>query len=141
MFLFKYNKQKKYHCQDTTSLSQNKISVFCVDGAGALWIGTHNGGLNAFNRESETFTRYRHDASNPNSLSDNHVKAILADVSGALWIATFAHALDKFDPRTATFSHYLSNPANRLDTLVAPVTAIYASPADSGLVLWLGTKR
>jgi hypothetical protein len=34
-----------------------------------LWIGTESGGLNRFERQSGTFTRYRHDPHDPTSLS------------------------------------------------------------------------
>ena len=55
----------KYALTDPTSLSDNKIRTVYEDRAGTLWIGTWNGGLNRYERESETFTRFQHDPDDP----------------------------------------------------------------------------
>ena len=100
----------KYALTDPTSLSDNKIRTVYEDRAGTLWIGTWNGGLNRYERESETFTRFQHDPANPDSLSSDSVFAILEDRAGMLWLGTRAGGLDRFDPATGVFSHYRNDP-------------------------------
>jgi len=53
---------------DQNSLSNNSVSAILEDKFGMLWIGTTGGGLNRFDRQTEKFTRYLHDANNPQSL-------------------------------------------------------------------------
>jgi signal transduction histidine kinase/ligand-binding sensor domain-containing protein/DNA-binding response OmpR family regulator len=93
------------------SLSDNKIywdGSLYVDSAGTLWIGTEQGGLNKFNRDTKTFVRYQHDANDPNSLSNNYINHIYEDSAGALWIAT-TEGLNKFDRDSETFVRYLGD--------------------------------
>ncbi len=61
----------KHDLSDPTSLSDNAIRSLYVDGAGNLWIGSWFNGLNRFDHETETFTRFQHDPDDPNSLSNN----------------------------------------------------------------------
>ena len=61
----------KHALTDPNSLSDNKIRTVYEDRAGTLWIGTWSGGLNRYERESETFTRYQHDPNDPASLSSD----------------------------------------------------------------------
>jgi signal transduction histidine kinase len=66
-----------------------------------LWIGTAGGGLNRFDRETETFTYYREKDGLPNDV----VYGILEDSRGYLWLST-NKGLSKFDPQTETFTNY-----------------------------------
>ncbi len=86
---------------DPGSLSNNDVMVITEDRAGDLWIGTYGGGLNLFDRDSETFDHYdqRH------GLANNVVYGILEDASGRLWLST-NQGLSRFDPQTETFRNY-----------------------------------
>ncbi len=42
------------------------VTVILEDRSGTLWVGTH-GGLNRFDRQAGTFSRYQHDLDDPNS--------------------------------------------------------------------------
>ncbi|MCP5049890.1 MAG: histidine kinase, partial [bacterium] len=64
---------------DRASLSANYIWSIFEDSTGNLWIGTNGGGLNQFDRSSDTFTRYQNQADNPHSLSHNSVYSIFED--------------------------------------------------------------
>ncbi|MEE8391154.1 MAG: two-component regulator propeller domain-containing protein, partial [Anaerolineae bacterium] len=61
------------------SLASNTVYAIMEDRQGWIWVGTIGGGLNRFNPETETFTRYQHDPHNPNTLSRNEVIALLED--------------------------------------------------------------
>ena len=77
---------------DSTSLSGNIIRTLYEDRDGTLWVGTGNGGLNRFNRRTETFTPYRHDPNDASSLSHDDVRTITQTADGALWEAPGAAA-------------------------------------------------
>ena len=89
---------------DPNSLSHRHVLSFCEDPAhyeGMVWIGTMGGGLNRFDRATQTFTHYTVE----DGLSDDTVGCILADDAGFLWLST-PQGLSRFDPRTETFRNY-----------------------------------
>ncbi|NIV35010.1 MAG: histidine kinase, partial [Anaerolineae bacterium] len=92
--------------QDFASLSSNSVLSLFEDTSGGLWVGT-GGGLDCFDRETETFAHYRIQ----DGLPSNEVRAILEedvppDRGGPyLWISTVG-GLSRFDPSTETFRNY-----------------------------------
>jgi len=85
---------------DSSSLNNNLVTSILEDSEGTLWIGTA-GGLNKFDRETETFTHYREKDGLPNDL----IVGILEDEGGNLWLST-NHGLSTFNPQTETFTNF-----------------------------------
>ena len=99
---------------DSTSISGSFLwSNVVEDEAGNLWIGSYANGLNRYNPETETFTRYKHDPDNPYSISSNNVRYIFPDQDGIFWIATWRGGLNKFNSATGKFTKFLVYPDNR----------------------------
>ena len=73
---------------DSTSISNNQIQSTFEDEEGFIWIGTVGGGLNKFNRETETFTCYRTDPQNPKSISSDFVNFAFEDKANNIWVFT-----------------------------------------------------
>jgi len=72
---------------DKNSLSHNVISSLLTDSKGRLWIGTRGGGVNLFQPNSNSFTRFvQHGKQNP--LSNNNITLLFEDSKGSLWIGT-----------------------------------------------------
>src|SRR5262245_46474623 len=61
------------------------ITAVLRDRAGFLWLGASDG-LTRF--DGYSFTRFRHDPSDPGSLSENSIRTIMEDSKGTLWIGT-----------------------------------------------------
>jgi signal transduction histidine kinase/ligand-binding sensor domain-containing protein/DNA-binding NarL/FixJ family response regulator len=109
-------KSYKYDPDDTTSISNSTIYSIYEDRNGKFWIGTLNG-LNLFDREKETFTRYylrNGDSKSPGtSGSDQYelcINSIIEDpVSEDLLIGSDIEGLLKFDINEKTFSKYKFN--------------------------------
>lgn len=114
--------------QNPHSVSDDTVLAVFEDRAGILWIGTENGGLNRFDRATNTFTRYQHDSRRPNSLSSNTIRVIYEDRAGNLWLGT-DHGLDQFNREQGTAFHH-QQAAN-------PIQAISEDAAGN---LWLGTS-
>lgn len=91
---------------DTTSISSNIIKSLYEDKTGNIWIGTAGGGLNKYNRSSDTFQRYVSDKKDSLSISDNNVYSIFEDSRQNLWVGTFGGGLNLFNRITETFTHY-----------------------------------
>ncbi len=73
---------------DTLSISDRTITAIYEDKSGTLWIGTDYGGLNRFDRKTETFTRYMHNPDDSTSISNDRVYCINEDIKGNILIGT-----------------------------------------------------
>jgi signal transduction histidine kinase/DNA-binding response OmpR family regulator len=96
-------KVEKHYLHNSTnhkSISDNSIRAVSEDGSGNLWLAT-GGGLNKFNRESETFTCY----SEKDGLISNLIRSILMDRKGNLWLGT-DKGMSMFDPVSQIFRNF-----------------------------------
>jgi serine phosphatase RsbU (regulator of sigma subunit)/ligand-binding sensor domain-containing protein len=122
--------------ENPNSLVYNHILSLLVDGAGYIWIGTFDSGLDRFDPYSENFTHYRFDPENPESLSNDHVISIFEDSSGDLWIGTML-GLNRLDRETGTFTRYINDPDDPHSIGHNTARVIYE---DRSGILWIGTE-
>jgi signal transduction histidine kinase/ligand-binding sensor domain-containing protein len=90
--------------KDAASLSHNVVRAIVEDPFEPdkiLWLGTAGGGLNRFDKQTETFAHF----TEKDGLPNNVVYAILSDKEGNLWMST-NHGLARFNPRTRTFKNF-----------------------------------
>ena len=133
------------------SLSSNNVRAIYEDHRGVLWIGTglfwennNDGGLNRFDRHTETFTRYVNDPNNPHSLINNKVRAIFEDSRGTFWVGTAGDGLHTMDRSTGSFERHLYNPAkpdelSRSKLKPGSLDHITFINEDSTGAIWIGT--
>lgn len=114
---------------DPTSISYDIITCIFEDSSGTLWFGTF-GGLNRYNAESRTFTRY----SEKNGLANNIVKAIEQDDSGNLWLST-NNGISRFDEKKGTFRNY-----STIDGLQGKEFSSGSFKSKSGLIYFSGSN-
>ena len=119
---------------DPTSLADDRVRALAEDHLGNLWVGTL-GGLNLFDRATETFVRYRHDPALPSSLADDRVRSLLEDGAGRLWVGTFA-GLDRFDRAAYAFEHFRHDPGDPASLSENCVRVLFEDHAGR---LWVGT--
>jgi ligand-binding sensor domain-containing protein/signal transduction histidine kinase len=117
------------------SLSEDRVTVLYEDRAGNLWVGTRDGGLNRFDRATETFTRYQHDPNDDSSLSDDRVWALYEDRSGALWVGTLG-GINILDIATGRFEHYTHDPDDPTSLSNDQAFSFYEDPTGA---VWIGT--
>jgi signal transduction histidine kinase/ligand-binding sensor domain-containing protein len=103
-----------------------------------LWIGTLQGGLNRFDRVTNTWSHYRHDPNDRNGLGSNEMGPIYTDSTGILWIGTVHDGLNKFNPKTGTFSVYKHDPRDSNSLSNNDIRSIIEHPEG---VLWIGTSK
>jgi signal transduction histidine kinase/CheY-like chemotaxis protein/ligand-binding sensor domain-containing protein len=83
------------------SLSSNTVESIAEAGNGDIWVGTNGGGLNYFNRRTQTFTAY----TEKNGLPNNVIYTILKDHKGNFWLST-NKGLARFNPKTKAIRSY-----------------------------------
>ena len=120
----------------TSSLSDRWITAMVEDREGYIWVGTRQGGLNRYDPETDTFTRFLHNEQDPTSLSSNQVNVLLLDQSNGLWIGTNS-GVNRLNRESGTFEHKGSNPSPKWDISDKNITALYE---DSSGNIWTGTN-
>ena len=121
--------------KNPNSLSDDVILSLFEDNDGTLWIGTQNGGLNKYIRETDSFVRYQNNPTDSTSISNNFIRKIYEDNQGTLWIGTMAGGLNKMNKEKGTFKHYVWD---RNDDTTLPSNYVYEIFEDSLERLWIG---
>ncbi len=122
---------------DPNSISGNNIWCMYVDQEGYLWIGTYTSGLNRFDPETETFTRYLYDSEDPNSISSNRIRSITEDHSGNLWIGTRDGGLNRMKPGSGRFIRFAHDPDSGNSLPSNNVRSVCQCPDGT---LWIATN-
>jgi diguanylate cyclase (GGDEF)-like protein len=117
-------------------LSHDFIWKIAEDKAGNLWLATDGGGVARWNRATDTFTSYRHDALDTSTIGSSNVRALLVDTDGSVWLGTRDRGVDRLDPGTGKVTHFRHDAA-RPSSLSND--SVYALFADSAGQLWVGT--
>ena len=120
------------------SISNNIINDLIEDTDGNIWIGTWGGGLNKFDRNTESFISYKHDGTRPASLSNDLINSICMDSHQILWVGTEGGGADAFDTKTNSFTHHMndaSDPNSLSQNLVKDILV------DSYHQLWMATNE
>ncbi|MFT4928416.1 MAG: ligand-binding sensor domain-containing protein/signal transduction histidine kinase [Phenylobacterium sp.] len=109
------------------ALSDDYIRALYLDATDTLWVATHRGGLNRYDKQQQTFANYQHQANDQHSLSANSVRALLGNDDGTLWVGT-SLGLDLFDSQSAKVLHHF------------PTAGIRALLKSATGQLWLATE-
>ncbi|MFT5100048.1 MAG: ligand-binding sensor domain-containing protein [Flavobacterium sp.] len=96
-----------YHPAKPNSISGNDIRALLVDSKGVLWVGTLDGGLSYYVKESGTFVNHLKDATSNSHISINHIRSLFEDAKGNLWIGTADDGISLSDRNNNSFQ---SNP-------------------------------
>lgn len=122
---------------DSTSISANRIFALCEDKTKTLWVGTYGGGLNRYDRGTESFIRYKNDPNDPGSISDDEVLSIYEDKFNVLWVGTDGGGLNKFIREKGKFKCYRNNPEDPTSLSNDEIRSIFEDHLGS---LWVGTN-
>ena len=125
----------RHQGSDEFSLSDDWITSLAAGKDGAMWIGTHNGGVNYYDPQSGSFIHYLHNPTDSNSLINNMINSVLVDDQGNVWMGT-NDGLSIFDPTTELFTHYTHDARDIHSINSNRILSIFQN---KGGVLWLGT--
>ena len=85
------------------TLSDGNIRSLYEDKSGTLWVGTKGGGLNRYDRQTDSFENFQPIPGKPQSISGKNVSAIFEDSKRRLWIGTHK-GVNIFNRDTKTFA-------------------------------------
>jgi ligand-binding sensor domain-containing protein/signal transduction histidine kinase len=113
-------------------LSDNNIVSLLEDHEGILWIGTKSGGLNRYDRKTNTYKAYRYVPNQPGSLSGDMIQSMYEDRKGDLWVGSIG-GLNRFDRKTESFTRFHHS---IYWEMLADIHAIFEDQSGN---FWLGT--
>jgi len=121
---------------DSNSLSNNYILSICEDQEGFLWIGTMSGGLNKFDKYSNTFKVFQH-TDDPASISDNSIWTVMNDDLDNIWTGT-NYGINVFNKRDQSFTkfRYSENDTNSI-----PSDVVMNIFQDNHGIIWIGSNK
>lgn len=126
----------KNNYNDSTSISDNILSMLLIGKGNKLWAGTYSGGLNCLDIATGKFKRYQHIPGNENSLSNNRVWAV-CEQGDILWAGT-DNGLNAIDLKTGIVTRYFHDAK---DPKSLCNNSILSLVADRSGRLWIGTVR
>jgi ligand-binding sensor domain-containing protein/signal transduction histidine kinase len=122
---------------DSLSLSHSWVMCLAEDRTGRLWVGTNGGGLNAYDRTTQSFRTYQA-AGRPEAtktLCNNFVNALYLDRTGTLWVGT-DNGLNRYNAASDDFRQFRHSDD---DSHSLSGTFVYAIAEDANGTLWVGT--
>ena len=117
-------------------LASDYIWAMAEDAHTDLWLATNGGGLARWERSTDRFTHFTHDAQQPHSLASNAVRSLLIDSSGKVWAGTMDQGLDVLDPATGEARHFRHHEGDPNSLSSDAVGLLYS---DSKGRIWVGT--
>jgi len=138
--LFKYDGYSiKKYLSGPEGLCDDNVWMLYKDKEGLIWIATA-GGLNCYNKKTDTFVSYKHDPQNPHSISSNSfnvaLQTIIEDRNGNIWIGA-QNGLNLFHKKNMAFTRFQNNPSepNSLNN-----NSIFSIYEDRHGVIWIGDQ-
>jgi ligand-binding sensor domain-containing protein len=132
------NSVRVYHPErgNPHALASDYIWTIAEDAHTDLWLATDGGGVAHWQRRSDQFELFRHDAARPDSLSSDAVRTLLIDSSGRIWVGTLDRGLDLLDPATGSARHFRHRDDDPHSLAADGVFALYRDRAGR---IWVGT--
>ncbi|MDZ7292807.1 MAG: histidine kinase [candidate division KSB1 bacterium] len=120
---------------DPQGLSAQLVRAVLQDSKGNLWIGTEGGGINLFDRDSNTFRHFTPDSSSEIKISSEDVNSVIEDRQGNLWLGT-GNGLDLFDLQNKKVINYVPPDFTHAPRISRIVNVVYEDRQNN---LWVGS--
>ncbi len=118
--------------EENKSLNDNIIWTIQEDSENNIWLGTHRGGLNKWNRDKNEFEYF----GIKDNLADDHIRSIVMDNYGNLWIGSYSGGLSFYDKTKKIFQNFRVESKNSQSINNNQIQALLI---DGDSILWVGT--
>ncbi|MFT7561980.1 MAG: two-component system sensor histidine kinase ChiS [Flavobacteriales bacterium] len=102
-----------------------------------IWLATQRGGVNIYNRDSQSFRYLNYSEDRPNGLRNNLIFKLLPDTNHKYWVASIG-GLSLYDSSDDSYKHF-SDSESPVGFSI-PSTNIRSLFRDSNQGLWVGTE-
>ncbi len=121
---------------DSTSIPASSFPVIYEDRENNLWMGTGDGRIILYDRESDRFQQYWPYSNFPSDERVGDFSTIYEDLSGIFWLGT-SSSLVRFDRAQETFRHYTADCHDPKSLSGNFVSSIHERAREPG-ILWIG---
>jgi ligand-binding sensor domain-containing protein/signal transduction histidine kinase/DNA-binding response OmpR family regulator len=141
LVLIKQSKNEYYqagllnHNSTGASLIDDNIAALAEDYNHHIWIGTQKSGVDRYDKSSNQFTHFTHNATDSTSIIHNMIRNILLDRTGKLWIGT-QEGLSILDPATGKCTSFRHDEENKKSLTQNSIHSIFQ---DTYGAIWIGT--
>lgn len=118
-------------------LSNVFVGSIVQDEQGLIWLATDHGGINVFNKKTQSLFVINHEAYNLRSLPYNSITSLYKDPKGIIWVGTYKGGISYYHPNLLLFPVY-QNYAGYAKTL--PFDDVNRFIQDQNHNLWIGTN-
>jgi ligand-binding sensor domain-containing protein/anti-sigma regulatory factor (Ser/Thr protein kinase) len=118
---------------ESTGLSDNRVTCFFKDKTGYMWIGTENG-LNRF--DGANYMLYRPSSNKKKHLSNAFITSVAQDTKENMWVST-TRGLNRVDAATDTTEIFL--PDNKKEANSLPTDLIWDVHPANDTSVWIAT--
>jgi signal transduction histidine kinase/ligand-binding sensor domain-containing protein/CheY-like chemotaxis protein/HPt (histidine-containing phosphotransfer) domain-containing protein len=118
------------------ALASDYIWTIAEDSNTDLWLATVGGGVARWQRRSDEFQLFRHEAARADSLASDQVRTLLIDASGSIWVGTMDRGLDLLNPATGSARHFRHRDDDPGSLASDSVFALYRDRTGR---IWIGT--
>ena len=126
-------RQYTHNPSDPQSLGSNSVIALHRDRHGAIWVGTHQGGLARVRGDRLT----AHEVSKSDAEYFKIIGSIVEDATGILWLGTSGAGLIAYDPATGRYKIFKSDPTHPRTLSDDWILTQYIDRAGN---LWIGTR-
>lgn len=125
---------------DTLTLSNNNVRDIYVDDENNLWIGTYGGGLNKFNRQSQTFYHYKLTSAKEPEEPTDIITKIIPSGNDIIYLGTERNGLLKFEIKSGRLERLtkfkIHSPENNINSALSLSKDTLLLGTDAGLYLF-----
>ncbi|WP_258104223.1 two-component regulator propeller domain-containing protein [Marinoscillum sp. MHG1-6] len=113
-----------------------------IDSKGRMWVGTTDGGLSIYNKETDSFRNFGFNENGEGTLPSNDVRGLHEDSEGNVWVAT-KHSLNLYVEREDQFKVYNEPFINTLlkDIISDEKGNIWCATMDRGLFKFIPSNE
>src|SRR5688572_2631699 len=118
-------------------LNTNLVVSIQQDNQDNIWLSTDHGGINIYNKKTNTIQYLLHNDDDSKSLSQNSITASYQDNTGIIWLGTYKQGISYYHENIIKFPvyrHQLSNPAS------LPFDDVNRFVEDAKGNIWIGTN-
>lgn len=130
------NTKDSFFSNDNTTFPNYAVANLEHDSLHNLWISTMSG-LYYYDKNTNTYTGFRHDDKNSNSITTDIVFVTQLVGKGKILVGT-NRGLDELEIRSGTFKHYNHNPKDSSSINADRVTGIKKDRSGN---IWVGTAK